>query len=413
MAITDTTGVFTTSHNRRYDLDWLRVIAFGLLIFYHVGMFYVTWGWHVKSVYAGPAAEPLMQIVNPWRLALLFFISGVAIRFATDKAPDRLAFARSRLYRLGLPIVMGMIVIVAPQSYFELRQAGAIEPGYLAFWGDYLKLEQLFSMITPTWNHLWYVVYLLVYVLLLAPFLPLLRRLVEGAGARALDLIAGGPVRLMLLIIVPFVVYELTLSEHFPTTHALVDDWANHAHRFTIFMLGYFAAKHDGFWRSVHRALPLAAGLAVGLWLLGAFVEANEAAVEASWVARLPFIGVVEAALETLYAWSCIILLMSLAQRFLNRPSKALTYFTGAVFCYYILHQTIIVIAGYYLTQHSLGVWPEFLTVTAITVVGCAGGYEILRRIPGLRVFFGVRSREPKAGAPARATVVAALAGRH
>jgi len=23
---------------RRYDLDWLRVIAFGLLIFYHIGM---------------------------------------------------------------------------------------------------------------------------------------------------------------------------------------------------------------------------------------------------------------------------------------------------------------------------------------------------------------------------------------
>ena len=32
---------------RRYDLDWLRIIAFGLLILYHVGMFYVTWGWHV------------------------------------------------------------------------------------------------------------------------------------------------------------------------------------------------------------------------------------------------------------------------------------------------------------------------------------------------------------------------------
>ena len=188
MAIADTTGVFTTSHNRRYDLDWLRVIAFALLIFYHIGMFYVTWGWHVKSVYAGPAAEPLMQMVNPWRLALLFFISGVAIRFATDKAPvkegGRLAFARSRLYRLGLPILMGVIVIVAPQSYFELRQAGAIEPGFLAFWGDYLKLEQLFPMITPTWNHLWYVVYLLVYVLLLAPFLPMLRRLAEGSGAR-------------------------------------------------------------------------------------------------------------------------------------------------------------------------------------------------------------------------------------
>ncbi len=391
MAIADTSGAFQAADSRRYDLDWLRVIAFGLLIFYHIGMFYVTWGWHVKSAYAGPAAEPFMSIVNPWRLALLFFISGVAIRFATDKAPGRLAFARSRLYRLGLPILMGMIVIVAPQSYFELRQPGAVEPGYFAFWGDYLKLEQLFPMITPTWNHLWYVVYLLVYVLLLAPILPFLRRFAEGAGARALNSVAGGPVRLMLLIIIPFVIYELTLSRQFPTTHALFDDWANHAHRFTIFMLGYFAAKHDGFWRSVHRALPLAASLAVGIWLLGAYVSANEAAVAASW-GRIPFIGVIETTLETLYAWSCIVLLMSLAQRFLNRPSKALTYFTGAVFCYYILHQTIIVIAGYYLTELQLGAWPEFLTVMGVTLAGCAGGYEVLRRIRYLRPWFGIKT---------------------
>ena len=66
---------------RRYDLDWLRIIAFGLLIFYHTGMFYVTWGWHVKSVHVGTGAEWAMMLLNPWRLALLFFISGVALRF--------------------------------------------------------------------------------------------------------------------------------------------------------------------------------------------------------------------------------------------------------------------------------------------------------------------------------------------
>ena len=37
---------------RRYDLDWLRIGAFALLIFYHVGMYYVTWDWHVKSRHA-------------------------------------------------------------------------------------------------------------------------------------------------------------------------------------------------------------------------------------------------------------------------------------------------------------------------------------------------------------------------
>ncbi len=48
-------------------------------------MFYVTWGFHVKSSHAGPAAEPFMLLLNPWRLTLLFIISGCATRFMLDK----------------------------------------------------------------------------------------------------------------------------------------------------------------------------------------------------------------------------------------------------------------------------------------------------------------------------------------
>ncbi len=383
-------GMFTNG-GRRYDLDWLRVIAFGLLIFYHVGMFYVSWGWHVKSAYAGPAAEPFMSIVNPWRLALLFFISGAAIRFATDKTASHWRFAGSRAYRLGLPILFAMVLWVAPQSYLELREAQAIEPGYLAFWGNYLKLEQLYPIITPTWNHLWYVVYLLVYVLLIAPLLPLMRRLAAGAGARALQLIAGGPARLLILIIIPFVIYDMTLSPRFPTTHALWGDWANHAHRFTIFLLGYFAAKHLGFWRSVDRALPAAAVLVIVLMALGVLIEANAAALAGSRLAQIPLIDQVVDGFDVLYAWSFIVLLLGAAQRWLNRPSRMLRYLTDAVFCYYILHQTIIVIAGYYLTPLRLGVWLEFSIVSVTTIAGCAAGYEIFKRVAYLRPFLGIK----------------------
>ena len=63
---------------RLYFADWLRIGAFGLLIFYHIGMFYVSWGWHVKSSRASDAIEPVMLMMNPWRLHILFFISGVA-----------------------------------------------------------------------------------------------------------------------------------------------------------------------------------------------------------------------------------------------------------------------------------------------------------------------------------------------
>lgn len=394
MAVTDQhVGAFQGSDGRRYDLDWLRVTAFGLLIFYHIGMFYVTWGWHVKSAYAGPAAEPLMLIVNPWRLALLFFISGVAVRFATDKSTSRVSFAGSRLFRLGLPILAGVLVLVTPQTYYELRQGNVIEAGYLAFWRNYLNLEQLYDVITPTWNHLWYVVYLLVYILIITPFLPSMRRFAEGAGKRWLAAATGGAMRMMLVPIIPFVAFSMILDPRFDTTRDLVNDWANHAHRFTIFLLGYFAAKNDSFWAAARNALPGAAAVVV---LLGGgrfYLRANH------WDFYVElYSGPLGAVLMTLYAWAFIVLLFGLGQRYLNRPSKALTYLTGAVFCYYILHQTVIVIAGYHLTRLRLGSWTEFFLVTFITVATCAIGYEAIKRIPLLRLFFGIKGATAKEG---------------
>lgn len=60
---------------RRHDLDWLRVIAFGLLVLYHVGMDYVTWDWHVKSPTTQLMLQPVMLLSSPWRMSLLFLIS--------------------------------------------------------------------------------------------------------------------------------------------------------------------------------------------------------------------------------------------------------------------------------------------------------------------------------------------------
>jgi hypothetical protein len=393
MALTEPgRGAFANGARRRYDLDWLRVIAFGLLIFYHVGMFYVSWGWHVKSAYASPAAEWAMMLVNPWRLALLFFISGVAFRFASDKIPA-LALTRARVVRLGLPIAFGMAVAVAPQTYYELRQAGAVAPGYLAFWGDYLRLEQVFPMMTPTWNHLWYVVYLLAYSLLLAPFLPLLERFAKGPGERLVGLLTGGPVRVLTVVAVPFLIYRFSLDPQFDTTYDLVRDWANHAHRLTIFLIGYLVAKNARFWSAIDRALPWAAGILAALGLFMSHVWANWELVEArdpEWLVD------VYRGLRIWFAWLAIATVLGAGQRWLDRPGPALRYLTEAVFPYYILHQTLIVAAGFHLTQLRLGAWTEFALVSAATVGGCALLHEfVIRRVPLLRPLFGLKFRPP------------------
>src|SRR5262245_62368639 len=86
------------SPSRLLFLDWLRIGAFALLVLYHVGMYYVSWDWHVKSPAAGPALEPWMRLSSPWRLSLLFLISGAATSFMLlrDGASRSLLGARSK-----------------------------------------------------------------------------------------------------------------------------------------------------------------------------------------------------------------------------------------------------------------------------------------------------------------------------
>ena len=174
---------------RRYDLDWVRVFAFCLLVLYHVGMYYVTWDWHVNSPYAGRALEPFMMLTSPWRLSLLFLVSGAATAFLLGKARreadaggNRMRFLGPRSWRLLVPLAFGMLVVVPPQSYYEVveKLPGGYSDGYLAFWGRYLAADDGFCrgddcLDVPTWNHLWFVAYLWVYTVVvwaLARFAP-------------------------------------------------------------------------------------------------------------------------------------------------------------------------------------------------------------------------------------------------
>ncbi|WP_084398594.1 acyltransferase family protein [Henriciella aquimarina] len=387
----------TTLNTRRYDLDWLRIIAFLLLIFYHIGMFYVPWEWHVKSVHAGPGAEPFMLLLNPWRLSLLFFISGVALRFLFGKLGAS-GLARDRTVRMGLPIIAGMVLIVAPQSWLQLVESGEFEGSFSAFYPQYLDPASDFSIITPTWNHLWYIVYLLVYSLLLAPVAGPLIGFMEGRGAALTRRLFAGRVGMAMVIVLPalpHMLYRVTLDPAFETTHNLVWDWANHAHSLTILMIGFLLAKDEAFWGAVRRALLPAVLLAVtvgagltALWLVRSGHEANP-----SWLLTAYELS------QIFYAWLAILSLLALAQRYLNRPSAALTYMTGAVFPWYILHQTLIVMAGFWLTRQGLSAGVEAGLLVLATLGGCALLHEgVIRRVAWLRPWFGLK---PK-GAPRR-----------
>lgn len=370
-----TIPISPASTSRRHDLDSLRILAFALLILYHIGMFYVTWDWHIKSRFASPFIEPAMRLVNPWRLTLLFFISGVALRFALDqKGPLRIL--GSRVKRVGLPLVFGFFVVVAPQAYFELLARNEIGPGFWPFYLQYLDFDFEFSIVTPTWNHLWYLAYLLVYTpvicVLAYPFAA-----IEKSGPRV------PPVLLLVAPVIAFLLADAMLGARFPITHALVDDWYNHAISLTAMLFGYNVAKEPRFWAAVSRSTVWAASLAL---MLGAVIVART--VSADVAAMMPR-GAVEP-VRLIYGWSVILVLLGLAQRFLNRSGPITRYLGTAILPYYILHQTFIVCLGAWATALGLELWAELAVVSLGTVLGCGVCYEIIRRTPLLRPLFGL-----------------------
>lgn len=384
----------TIQNTRRYDLDWIRVLAFGLLIFYHIGMYFNSEGWHAKSPHMNDTIDHFMWLSSPFRLSLLFLISGIALRFAVDKGSSLLAFTWKRFNRLMIPVLFGMIVIVTPQAYYELLGKGEIEAGYWAFYARYLGADDTFSITVPTWNHLWYVVYLLIYSLIAIPMMPLLRKMADLMDRPWFARFMGTG-RLFLIPSAIFILYRFTTQIWYPNeTHALVSDWDAHARYGTYFLIGLLIAKNATFWKILASTWRVAAvgafSLAVSLSLLWANLDA--------WFGGITAIENIVRAMRPLYAWVIIMAILGAGQAYLNKPSKRLTYLTEAVFPYYIVHQTLIIIIGVQVSALGLSVWPEFILILAGTIVGCTVLHEyVIRRTPILRPLFGLPFSKDKA----------------
>ncbi|MBR0715460.1 acyltransferase family protein [Bradyrhizobium liaoningense] len=378
---------------RRIDLDWVRILAFGLLIFYHVGMLYVSWGFHIKSVHRLTWLEPLMLVLNPWRLSLLFLVSGVATRFMLRKY--RLAaFVRSRSARLLIPLVFGMLVIVPPQSYLQIVEALGYPAGFADFYTrHYLAFGSQFCpnpcIVLPTWNHLWFVVYLWVYTTALVGVLWLWPALADRLGLRLGALLTGPGVLILPCLL--FVAWRLFLYPAFPSTHALFGDWYNHADYATALLIGFLLASEDGIWRDIERQRWIALATAALLFVVFILVRGGLFAPSQMlrWFASSAY---------GCYQWLAMVAVLGFARRHFMADGPVRRYLTDAILPYYIVHQTAIIVIAHALGDSGLSAGSEASIVIAGTALTCVVTYEVVRRIAWLRPLFGLRL-EPRRSA--------------
>lgn len=363
---------------RRYELDWLRVLVFGLLIFYHVGMFFVPWSYHIKNNVIYEDLEWPMRFVNQWRLPLLFVVAGMGTYFALAKRTGW-QFVGERCKRLFIPLVFGMLVVVPPQVYFERLANGQFVGGYFDFW-------PLHSFIDGnlTWNHLWFLPYLLVYSVLLTPCFLYFWKHPDNMFFKRLSRVIARPIGLFVFLVPLYLIYTL-VRPFFPVTHALTDDWFTFFNYLMLFFFGFvLMGINTAFWRAVQQRRKVNLTIALVTFTIYALLH--------QLVEHTVTMHFIRTFFKVAYLWSSILALFGYAVTYLNTESRFLRYSTEAVYPLYILHQTVTIAIGYYLMNLNWGFWSKF----SIMVVGTFGIslllYEcVVKRLRWVRPFFGLK----------------------
>ncbi|WP_458070338.1 acyltransferase family protein [Rhodanobacter sp. BL-MT-08] len=380
--------------NRRHDIDALRVFAFALLIFYHLGMLYVAplsdWrGMPLHSAHMSPWLQYPMLFVNRWRMELLFLISGLAVHFMRGRA-GLARLAQKRSLRLLVPLIFGMLAVIPIQSYVAGLTDHAIAPGFGAFLLHYWTHG--YKDYGLDWAHLWYLPYVWLYTMLLLIVLPALEsRIGRLLQARCLRLRGAS---LLVHPVLPLFAYGVLLSWRYPETHALVGDWYALALYATMFFYGYLLGTDAALWAELARLRRHSLATALGCFALYLFLDKFAGQSIDQYIhnhAVLVVTNLLHVWLHYSYTWIAITAVLGWGHAYLNRPFRWLPYAREAVYPWYILHQSLLLFFAWQVMPLQLGPVAEPLLILLGTVAGCALLHEcLIRRIRWLRPLFGL-----------------------
>lgn len=374
---------------RRADIDWLRIGAVLLLVPFHTACVYGAWGeFYVRGTERSLLLSTVVVLgCHAWHMPLLFWLAGASARMSlAARGPG--GFLAERVRRLLIPFVFGVLVIVPPQPYLACLARGTWSGGYFSWY------PRQFFTIGPTGlsgyeggftpAHLWFVLFLVVYVCVSFPLLKWL------AGA-ASDRLRG---RLAVLLETPL---GFWLAPAPFMLAQLVPDIGekNIPYFFLIFLAGFLWQADTRIAAALERRRR--AALVVGLlclavpvtgWILGTHRD--------FWLVG----KALDISYEGFAMWCLVVALVGYGKGLAGLRPAILPHLAEAAYPFYILHQTVVVAAAFILLPLALPPLAAFLIVTAGAGAATAVLYLLLvRPFNPVRFVFGLKPRRKRAAA--------------
>jgi glucans biosynthesis protein C len=376
------------NNTRIYYIDWLRVIAFGLLFVFHSFRLFDTYPWHLKNAETSISINYIIEFMHSWRMYIIFLVSGAGTYFAMKSKKE--IFFNGRIKRLIIPYIFGVFVLIPPQKFFEAIQQSGFEGNYLTF---LTQLPQGLINENFGWNliwagylgyHIWYLVYLFVQTMLFFPLFKLILRYQNKVCEQSNKLFRS--FYTFWYIIIPFVLLEFLLRPLFPQYL----NWADFATFSLYFLFGFVLQINQKISlfieKNAYRFL-LTAITCWSLYLINKIFLDNISIPEYNLNYFLSII------LKNLNSISWVLAFIGLGKKFLNFHHRYLNDLNQGILPFYILHQTVIVIYGYFVVQWDLSILEKFLIIFTTSFIVSIGLYQIIWRNNMMRFFFGMKQK--------------------
>jgi glucan biosynthesis protein C len=382
---------------RRYDIDWLRVLAMLAVFLFHCTRFFDNEGWHLKNAEQSFVLFIVMRgLMWPWLMELFFLLSGVGAWYALQSRSAG-AFVADRAKRLLIPLyTVGLFILMPPQFYFEQITNEGYTGGFWQSIPAYFRgfgWPRLTAWPTTIFNlpfggHLWFLKFLF---LISFVTLPLLIFLKSERGLRWIDALArwcgrrGG----VFVFVLPLALALIILRRVFPVERG----WAEFVWYAIYFVIGYMIPADgrftDAFKRHGWAALPL--------WIIGFFGGAGVLVLGLGYdpaPGAEPFSlnFVLFQIIWSVASWGSVVFMLSMGARYLNFNRRMLAYGNEAVLPFYLFHQTIILVVGFFIIPLRMGSLPKFLIIAVVSFAAIMILYEFaVRRLNVMRFLFGMR----------------------
>jgi peptidoglycan/LPS O-acetylase OafA/YrhL len=384
-------------NQRRYDIDWLRVTAMFAVFIFHCTRFFDHEGWHLKNSDHSYVLFVLVRgLLWPWLMELLFLLSGAGSWYAL-KSRTAANYLFERFKRLLIPLyTAGLFILLIPQFYFELITNAGYSGSFWQIIPQYFARFHLPRIASwpeallpiPFSGHLWFLQYLFLISLIT---LPLLLYLKSERGRPWIERLAGWCDRRggIFLLVIPLALTLISLRALFRTQRG----WPDVLYYAIYFIIGYIMVADKRFTKAFKRHQ----WVCLALWLIGFF---GGIALLVLVLGYDPMPGnesfslmyVLYQIIWSIASFSAVVFMLSLGAKYLNFNHKILAYSNEAVLPFYLFHQTIILIVGFFVIRWNIGILPKLLIVTVISFSLIMVLYALLvKPFNIVRFFFGMR----------------------